>query len=52
MTNRRLRNSELKLLKLEEEEAEREGEPGVLELFARPDQEADADAPLARDDTS
>ena len=51
MTNRRLRNSELKLLKLEEEEAEREDQPGILELFLRPEEALDADAPLARDPT-
>ncbi len=44
-----MKNSELKLLKLEEEEAEREDQPGVLELFARPDEALAADAPLARD---
>ncbi len=47
---KRVKNSELKLQKLEEEEAEREDQPGVLELFLRPEDERDADAPLARDD--
>ena len=50
MTVKRLKNSELKLQKLEEEEAKREDQPGVLELFAPPDLEGDVDAPLARDD--
>jgi hypothetical protein len=51
VTNRRLRNSELKLQRLEDEEAEREDRPGILELFLRPEEECDADAPLARDDS-
>jgi hypothetical protein len=38
-------NSELRLLRLEEEEAERPEPRGILELFDR-----DEDAPLARDD--
>jgi hypothetical protein len=38
------------LNQLEEEEAEREEQPGILELFLRPDYQGDADAPLARDD--
>jgi hypothetical protein len=50
VTNRRLKNSERKLDKLEEEEAEREDQPGILELFLRPEDQGDADAPLARDD--
>ena len=49
MTNRRLKNSERKLKKLEEEEAEREDKPGILELFLRDEEERDEDAPLARD---
>lgn len=44
-----MRNSELKLQKLEEEEAEREDQPGILELFLRRKEERDADAPLTRD---
>jgi len=48
---RRLRNSERKLQKLEEDEAEREDQPGILEVFQRPKEERDADAPLARDKT-
>ncbi|HVH51685.1 MAG TPA: hypothetical protein VM690_06035 [Gaiellaceae bacterium] len=34
---------------LEAEEAEREDQPGILELFLRPAEEPDEDAPLARD---
>jgi hypothetical protein len=49
VTNRRQKNSERKLEKLEEEEAEREDQPGILELFLRPEEERDEDAPLARD---
>ena len=45
MPERRLTNSELHLLKLEEEAAEQEQPQGIFELF-----EADEDAPLARDD--
>jgi hypothetical protein len=37
-------NSELKLIRLEEEEAQREPSEGILELF-----DQDADEPLARD---
>ena len=50
MTNRRLKNSERKLDRVEEEEAEREAEAGILELFLRQEEERDEDAPLARDD--
>jgi len=45
MAERRLSNSELLLQKLAEEEAAREDDPGILEIFAR-----DEDEPLARDD--
>ena len=45
MPERRPTNSELHLLKLEEEAAEQEQPEGILELF-----EPDEDAPLARDD--
>jgi len=49
VTKRRLKNSERKLDQLEEDEAEREDEAGILELFLRPEDERDEDAPLARD---
>jgi hypothetical protein len=39
----RPKNSELRLIRLEEEEASREAPEGILELFDR-----DEDAPLAR----
>ena len=39
-------NSELRLLRLEEEEAEQSEPRGILELFDR-----DEDEPLARDDS-
>ena len=38
-------NSELRLIKIEEEESKRDEPEGLLELF-----EADEDAPIARDD--
>jgi hypothetical protein len=44
MTDRRPKNSELRLIRLEEEEANREEPEGILELFER-----DEDAPLTRD---
>jgi hypothetical protein len=44
VTDRRLKNSELRLIRLEEEEANREEPEGILELFER-----DEDAPLTRD---
>ena len=44
MTDRRPKNSELRLMRLEEEEAGRDEPEGILELFDR-----DEDAPLARD---
>jgi hypothetical protein len=44
MADRRPKNSELRLIRLEEEEANREEPEGILELFDR-----DEDAPLARD---
>ena len=50
MAERRPSNSELKLLKIEQEEAERADQPGILELFDRAEQERAEDAPLARDD--
>jgi hypothetical protein len=45
MTDRRPRNSELHLQKLEEEESKRDQTEGILELFPQ-----DEDAPLTRDD--
>jgi hypothetical protein len=50
MAQRRPSNSELKLLKIEEEEAKRADQPGVLEVFDRAEQQRAEDAPLARDD--
>jgi hypothetical protein len=44
MTDRRPKNSELRLIRLEEEEANREEPEGILELFER-----DEDAALTRD---
>lgn len=49
MTNRRLKNSERMLNELEEEEAERDDQPGILELFLRRGEEPDEDTPLSRD---
>ena len=45
VTEKRPTNSELALMRLEEQDAERQAETGILELF-----EPDEDAPLARDD--
>ena len=46
MAEKRLSNSEARLKRLEEaEEAEREAEKGIFELFPQ-----DEDAPLARDE--
>jgi hypothetical protein len=51
VSERRLTNSELRLNRLEEEDARREDEGGILELFPEEDREqVDEDAPLARDD--
>jgi hypothetical protein len=50
VAERRPSNSELKLLKIEEDEAGRTDQPGILELFDRAEQQRDEDAPLARDD--
>ena len=44
MVRRRRKHSERKLEELLDEDAEREEEKGILEIFAR-----DEDAPLARD---
>jgi hypothetical protein len=45
MTEKRQSNSELRLLKLEEEEPKPDEPRGIFELFDR-----DEDAPLTRDD--
>jgi hypothetical protein len=49
MGEKRLTNSELHLDRLEKEDALREEERGILELFDDPAEEADEDAPLERD---
>jgi hypothetical protein len=49
MADKRLTNSELHLIRLDEEEAQRAAEPGILELFETWKHEPDADAPLKRD---
>jgi hypothetical protein len=49
MGEKRPTNSELRLNRLEEEDAKREEEPGIYELFDDPDAEPDEDAPLERD---
>ena len=45
VADKRPSNSERHLIKLEEEESQREVEAGILELFER-----DEDAPISRDD--
>jgi hypothetical protein len=50
MGEKRISNSELRLLRLEEEESQREPEHGILELFDDDDEQRDEDAPLARDE--
>jgi hypothetical protein len=45
MADKRPSNSEQRLIKLEEEESQREDQPGILEIFDR-----DEDAPISRDD--
>ena len=45
MADKRPSNSEQRLIKLEEEESEREIEVGILEIFDR-----DEDAPISRAD--
>ena len=45
MAERRPKNSDLALQKLEEEAAKQEPEPGILEIFER-----DEDAPISRED--
>jgi len=49
MGEKRLTNSETHLDRLEKEEALREEEVGILELFDRPAEPPDEDAPLERD---
>ena len=49
MAERRPTNSELRLARLEEDEARREDQPGILELFDHLEPLPDEDAPLARD---
>jgi hypothetical protein len=46
VAEKRPSNAEKRLIKLEEEESEREIEVGILEIFER-----DEDAPIARDDS-
>jgi hypothetical protein len=45
VADKRPTNSEQRLIKLEEEESQRELEEGILEIFDR-----DEDAPISRDD--
>jgi hypothetical protein len=45
VAEKRLSNSERHLIKLEEEESEREEQPGILEIFDK-----DEDAPISRDE--
>jgi hypothetical protein len=49
MGEKRPTNSELNLDRLEQEDALREEELGILELFDRPEDAPDEDAPLERD---
>jgi hypothetical protein len=49
MGEKRPKNSELRLSRLEDEEAEREKQPGILELFDDTTPPPDEDAPLHRD---
>jgi len=50
MAEKRPTNSELRLSRLEEDDARRGPDPGIFELFHEPEPAADEDAPLARDD--
>jgi hypothetical protein len=51
MNERRPTNSELRLSRLDDEDARREKEQGIFELFPKEELELpDEDAPLARDD--
>jgi hypothetical protein len=45
MADKRPSNSEQRLIRLEEEESQREEQPGILEIFDR-----DEDASISRDD--
>ncbi len=49
MAERRPTNSELRLARLEDEEPARDEEHGIFELFERPPEPPDEDAPLQRD---
>jgi hypothetical protein len=49
MGEKRRKNSELNLDRLAQEEALREEERGILELFDHDAQEPDEDAPIERD---
>ncbi len=49
MGEKRPTNSELHLSRLDDEESQREKQPGILELFAEQPGEPDEDAPLGRD---
>jgi hypothetical protein len=49
MAEKRPTNSELRLDRLEKEQALRDEESGILELFDDPAKEPDEDAPLERD---
>jgi hypothetical protein len=49
MGEKRPTNSELRLNRLDEEDAKREEERGIYELFDDPAAEPDEDAPLERD---
>jgi hypothetical protein len=51
MGEKRISNSELRLQRLEEEDAQRDRERGILELFDD-DEPRDEDAPLAREEDS
>ena len=49
MGEKRPTNSELHLDRLEKEEARRDEERGILELFGDPEEQTDEDAPMERD---
>ena len=50
MGEKRPTNSELRLNRLDEEDSQREHEPGILEIFDARKPEPDEDAPLRRDE--
>jgi hypothetical protein len=50
MGEKRPTNSELRLNRLDEEDSQREHEPGILEIFHDRKPEPDEDAPLGRDE--